>query len=182
MLELGILKGNKEAIWKAETVMGFFPHGLGHHLGLDVHDVSPVPHPPASSTLTSSAGQREVLPISLPPHLNFATPTSSSCSFSSSGDTSILEPNMVVTIEPGIYFNHFLLERFYLSDPTHSQFINTEVLERYWKVGGVRIEDDILVTKGGRGYENLTTAVKGRAMLRVIGEGAGSSGERGETE
>ena len=77
---------------------------------------------------------------------------------------------MVVTVEPGVYFNRFLLEQFFLSNPKQSQFIDKEVLERYWRVGGVRIEDDVLVTK--KGYENLTTAVKGREMMEVVGKGA----------
>lgn len=45
-----------------------------------------------------------------------------------------------------------------MKNPEQAKFINTEVLDRYWEVGGVRIEDNILITK--EGYENLTTAVK----------------------
>ena len=45
------------------------------------------------------------------------------------------------------------------------------MLEKYWDVGGVRIEDDILVTE--RGFENLTTAPKGEEMLKIINEGGG---------
>jgi Xaa-Pro dipeptidase len=77
-----------------------------------------------------------------------------------------LEPGNVVTIEPGIYFNKFILDNVYLSNPEHRKFINLEVLERYMPVGGVRIEDDILITE--KGYENLTPAVKGEEMLAVI--------------
>ena len=70
---------------------------------------------------------------------------------------------MVVTVEPGIYFSAYALQHFYLPSPVHSKYINTEVLKRYMPVGGVRIEDDILITSSG--YENLTTAPKGDAML-----------------
>ena len=77
---------------------------------------------------------------------------------------------MVITIEPGIYFNRFLLEKFFLNDPAQCKFIDREVLDRYWKVGGVRIEDDILVTRDG--YENLTSTPKGELMLGLIQEGA----------
>jgi Xaa-Pro dipeptidase len=75
-----------------------------------------------------------------------------------------------VTIEPGLYFNKYNLDTVYLPDPTHSRHIDTGVLKRYMPVGGVRIEDDILITETG--YENLTPAVKGEKMLKVIREGA----------
>ena len=54
----------------------------------------------------------------------------------------------------------------YLPSPIHSKYINKEVLLRYLPIGGVRIEDDILITSSG--YENLTTAPKGEEMLRII--------------
>lgn len=59
-------------------------------------------------------------------------------------------------------------------------YINAPLLERYYAVGGVRIEDDILVTPSG--YENLTTAAKGEEMLRLINDGwsVGSGVEREE--
>jgi Xaa-Pro dipeptidase len=56
-----------------------------------------------------------------------------------------------------VYFCRFIIEP-YLQDPVHSAYINFEVLNKYWDVGGVRIEDNLLITKDG--YENLTTAVK----------------------
>lgn len=67
------------------------------------------------------------------------------------------------------YFNRYALSAVYFPDPTHSKYINRNVLLRYISVGGVRIEDDILVTDDG--YENLTTAPKGDEMLRLIQEG-----------
>jgi Xaa-Pro dipeptidase len=45
-----------------------------------------------------------------------------------------------------------------LKDPVHSAYINSDVLNKYWEVGGVRIEDNLLITKDG--FQNLTTAVK----------------------
>jgi len=62
-----------------------------------------------------------------------------------------------LTQKPQIYFCRFIIDP-YLKDPEHAKYIDAEVLERYWEVGGVRIEDNILVTKDG--FENLTTAVK----------------------
>ena len=58
----------------------------------------------------------------------------------------------------------------YLPNPEISKFIDEEVLERYMHVGGIRIEDDILITE--RGYENLTLIPKGKEMLDVIRHGA----------
>ena len=58
------------------------------------------------------------------------------------------------------------LETVFFPSPVHSKYINRSVLERFMAVGGVRIEDDLLITKDG--WENLTTAVKGEAALRII--------------
>jgi Xaa-Pro dipeptidase len=80
---------------------------------------------------------------------------------------------MVVTVEPGIYFSVYALQHFYLPSPIHSKYINVDMLQRYLPVGGVRIEDDILITS--RGYENLTTAPKGDAMLDIIRHGKSGS-------
>lgn len=54
----------------------------------------------------------------------------------------------------------------FLNHPVHSQYIDKAVLEKYYPVGGVRIEDCILVTEDG--YENLTTAPKGEEAVRII--------------
>lgn len=84
-----------------------------------------------------------------------------------------LAPGMIVTVEPGIYFNEWALENMVFNDPERSKFVNRDVLKKYMHVGGVRIEDDILITKDG--YENLTTAPKGKEMLRIIKEAAENS-------
>jgi Xaa-Pro dipeptidase len=76
---------------------------------------------------------------------------------------------MVVTVEPGIYFSVYALQHFYLPSPIHSKYIDFDMLQRYLPVGGVRIEDDILITS--KGYENLTMAPKGDAMLDIIRHG-----------
>ena len=64
------------------------------------------------------------------------------------------------------YFCREYLEGYFLNHPVHSRYIDADVLELFYPVGGVRIEDDILVTE--RGYENLTSAPKGKEMLRII--------------
>lgn len=145
LLALGILhNGTEEAIFEAGTSRGFYPHGLGHHVGLEVHDVLTLP-----IMRYSSQEQPELL---------------APCR----ADQPPLEEGMVVTVEPGIYFSRYELHRAYLSSPIHSKYINRKVLEQYWAVGGVRIEDDILITSSG--YENLTTAPKGEAAIDVMRE------------
>lgn len=72
----------------------------------------------------------------------------------------------ILTREISSYFCREYIEGYYLSNPDHAKFIDKNVLESYYSVGGVRIEDDILVTEDG--YENLTTAPKGEEMISVI--------------
>lgn len=66
------------------------------------------------------------------------------------------------------YFCEYIIKPF-LKHPVHSRYLDAAVLQRYWDVGGVRIEDDILILQ--KGNENLTTAPKGEDMLRVVNEG-----------
>jgi len=150
LMRLGILRGGTpEQIYLSGASRIFFPHGLGHHMGLEVHDV-------AARPLMGLADAR--------PHHLIDT---SLCHAPCSEDSPVLEAGMVVTVEPGIYFSRTALEQ--LVTPQMERFIDLELARRYIPVGGVRIEDDILVTKDG--YENLTTAPKGEEMLRVIREG-----------
>lgn len=76
-----------------------------------------------------------------------------------------MEKGNVITVEPGIYFNRFVLERFFLPDDKHSRFIDKDVLKRFVSVGGARIEDDILITDSG--FENLTTTPKAADALEI---------------
>ena len=152
LLSLGLLhNGTHHEILRVGTSRAFFPHGLGHHLGLDVHDVNGIPimryRGKGSPILDITTARAPCLP-----------------------DQPALEEGMVVTIEPGIYFSRYELCRAWLHSPIHSKYINQEVLEKYWAVGGVRIEDDILITANG--YENLTTAPKGEAALEIIRNGS----------
>ncbi|KAK4504632.1 hypothetical protein PRZ48_002593 [Zasmidium cellare] len=178
LLNLGILKGDANKIFHAGVSTAFLPHGLGHHVGLDVHDVSPDPPPPAQATTSEVDRLREAYIRWKPEAGSWASELSSLENFAigpgwhtslSGADAPVLEPDMIVTVEPGIYFNPVLLREL-LKDPKRSQFVDEEVLKRYIPVGGVRIEDDILITK--KGYENLTTAPKGEEMLNIIRESA----------
>lgn len=123
---------SSEAILASGVSWSFFPHGLGHSLGLDVHDVPSASAPSDNKTIGKGVtlGHSDfysALRLRLP-----------------------LEENMVVTVEPGIYFHAHLLAP--IRDSKH---INHDVLKRYESVGGVRIEDDVLITKDG--CKNLTT-------------------------
>lgn len=174
LLDLGLLKGDHMEIFHTGTVSAFFPHGLGHHIGLEVHDLAPPPHPKTTSTPDIRRAYAACTKELSPQH-NALSDFSEAEHFSLNPSTSLapctvesppLEPGNVVTIEPGIYFNKFILDTVFLPDPKHSKFIDEEVLKRYMPVGGVRIEDDILITD--KGFENLTGALKGEEMLEVI--------------
>lgn len=123
-LQLGIFKGNKDDIFKSHVSTAFFPHGLGHLLGLDTHDVGGYPnYNDADPKLRYLRLRRD------------------------------LQQGMVVTDEPGIYFSPYLIE-LAMKQPEQAKFIQTDVVKKYLPIGGVRIEDDILVTADG--YDNLT--------------------------
>jgi Xaa-Pro dipeptidase len=179
LLKLGVLKGDRDDIFHTGTSRAFLPHGLGHHMGLEVHDVSPVPHPPLAVTARNLTPLQELFinwdPASASRTSTLTDPSHFALDPSSRNtlnkpEAPVLEPGMVLTVEPGIYFNAFLIDRFFLSKPEHAKFIDKKFLKQYMQVGGVRIEDDLLITKDG--YENLTTAPKGKAMLKVIRDAA----------
>lgn len=110
LLALGILKGDKKAIFDARTSVAFFPHGLGHMLGMDTHDTGGHPNYEDTDKMFQYLRVRGNLP-----------------------------EGSVVTVEPGIYFCKFIIEP-YLDDEKQREFIDKSVLDRYWDVGGVRIE------------------------------------------
>ncbi|KAI4468929.1 xaa-pro aminopeptidase 3 [Holotrichia oblita] len=123
----GLLKGDVDEMMKACLGYYFQPHGLGHLLGLDVHDVGG--YLPGQPSRPTEKG---------PHKLRFAR--------------KLLE-GMVVTIEPGCYFVDALLNEA-LADPVLSQFLVPGVIERFRNFGGVRIEDDVYIT--ATGIEDLT--------------------------
>ena len=106
----------------------FFPHGIGHLLGLQVHDVGGV--------MGSAAGDERQRPEGHP-HLRL---------------TRMLEPGVVVTVEPGIYFIDSLLDK--AKADARGGHINWKLVDALRPYGGVRIEDD--VATGVNGPENLT--------------------------
>ncbi|KAH6849750.1 putative Xaa-Pro aminopeptidase [Chaetomium sp. MPI-CAGE-AT-0009] len=169
--------GLEEEILARGTVAAFFPHGLGHHVGLEVHDVSGRERLLLGAVGGGGRGRRVGMKREgLTPTMAAALCEDAKRSAAEweagavvvGGRGQKLDEGMVVTVEPGIYFCREYIEGYFLSDPDHAKYINTEVLEKYWDIGGVRIEDDILVTKDG--HENLTWAPKGDEMLKCMNE------------
>ncbi len=129
LVEMGLLRGDPAELVTEGVVALFFPHGLGHLLGLSVHDITSIPYSrePSDDPLLSQLGPGRVL-----------------------------GPGMVTTVEPGIYFIDALL-----CDPARREkFAESVVWERVDELrgfGGIRIEDDVLVTDGDP--EVLTAAI-----------------------
>ena len=126
--ELGLMKGDTDEAVNAGAHAMFLPHGLGHMMGMDVHDME---------------GLGQV-------YVGFDDETRSSVQF---GTNALrmgrrLEEGFVVTDEPGIYFIPALIDD-WKAQGLHKDFINYDLLETYKDFGGIRIEDDILITADG---------------------------------
>uniref|UniRef100_A0A1X7VCZ3 Xaa-Pro dipeptidase n=1 Tax=Amphimedon queenslandica TaxID=400682 RepID=A0A1X7VCZ3_AMPQE len=121
LVGMGLLLGNVEDMMRVRMGAVFMPHGLGHFMGCDVHDVGGYPEGTTRSTEPGLKSLRTVR---------------------------TLQEGMCLTIEPGCYFIACLLDKA-LSDPSQSCFINKDMLETLRGFGGVRIEDDIIVTSSG---------------------------------
>ncbi len=126
--ELGLMKGDTEAAVQAGAHAMFMPHGLGHMMGMDVHDME-------------GLGQQ---------YVGFDEETQPSTLF---GTASLrcgkrLQEGFVMTDEPGIYFIPALIDE-WRAKKMHMDFLNYDMLETYKDFGGIRLEDDILITKDG---------------------------------
>lgn len=126
--ELGLMKGDPAEAVAAGAHALFLPHGLGHMMGMDVHDME-------------GLGQTNV---------GYDEETRPSDQF---GTASLrfarrLQEGFVVTDEPGIYFIPDLID-LWRSKGLYTDFLNYDAIERYKDFGGVRIEDDVLVTADG---------------------------------
>ncbi|KAF7534789.1 hypothetical protein G7054_g5901 [Neopestalotiopsis clavispora] len=140
LLSIGILRGDPQKILEARTSTAFMPHGLGHFLGMDTHDVGGKPNKDERDLLFKYLRVRRSLPA-----------------------------GSVVTVEPGLHFSPHVI-RPYLESPQHNEFINEAILDEYWTVGGICIEDDLLITE--EGSINLTDLVKEPEELERIILGA----------
>ncbi len=128
LTDLGLMKGNPKDAVAAGAHALFMPHGLGHMLGLDVHDMENLGENYVGYDNTVQRSSQFGLAF-----LRLARK---------------LQPGFVLTDEPGIYFIPALID-LWKSEGKHNDFINYSKLEAYRDFGGIRIEDDLLVTEVG---------------------------------
>ena len=126
--QLGLMKGDVEESLKARAHAMFLPHGLGHSMGMDVHDME-------------GLGQVYVgFDNEVRPSTQFGT---NALRFGRR-----LQKGFVVTDEPGIYFIPALIDD-WKKNGTNAQFLNFDKIDEYRDFGGIRIEDDVLITDEG---------------------------------
>lgn len=128
LCDVGILNSDPETALSLKLTLPFLPHGVGHHLGLQVHDVG--------GRQTNVRGEQCDPPADHP----FLRTTRE------------LETAHVVTVEPGLYFIPMLLEPH--RNGAHTDRFNWKLIDELVPFGGIRVEDDVLVTQDG--FENLT--------------------------
>ena len=125
---LGLVKGDLDEM-VAKGIAGLFqPHGLGHNMGLDVHDMEDL----GENLVGYDPDQQRAKQLGLG-SLRMARR---------------LVPGHVITDEPGIYFIPALIEKF-KKEGLGGGFVNYAKLESYYDFGGIRIEDDVLITATG---------------------------------
>ena len=140
--KLGLMYGNTDEAVSTGAHALFFPHGLGHLLGLDVHDMEDLGEDYIGYTAEIKRSKQFGTA-----YLRFAKE---------------LQPGHVLTIEPGIYFIPELIKQWQKQNK-FTEFINYEMVNKYIGFGGVRIEDNVLVTKKG-------CKVLGKPIPKVIEE------------
>lgn len=133
----GLVEMTPEAAFEERVTHAFFPHGVGHLLGLNVHDAGGFSKSDRGGTLDKPKGE---------PYLRLTRP---------------IEEHMVFTVEPGLYFIPLLLDELRAKPAARS--VRWERVEAFKPYGGVRIEDDVLVTKSG--CRNLTREEFGRQAV-----------------
>ncbi|MDC8784622.1 Xaa-Pro dipeptidase [Roseateles koreensis] len=128
--DLGVVKMSVEAQLEARVTSTFFPHGIGHLIGLQVHDVGGFMADEQGGVSAKPEGH---------PYLRLTRP---------------LDEGMVVTIEPGLYFIPTLLRKLQATPIAAS--VDWTLVEHLSRFGGVRIEDDVVCRAAGSPPENLT--------------------------
>lgn len=126
--ELGLMKGDVDEAVQAGAHALFLPHGLGHMMGMDVHDMEGLGQ-------TNVGYDDEVRPSS---QFGLASLRFARC----------LQEGFVVTDEPGLYFIPDLID-LWRAKGINAEFLNFDAIEAYKDFGGIRIEDDVLITKDG---------------------------------
>ncbi len=132
LADFNFVQMSTEGILESGISRTFFPHGLGHHLGLQVHDVG--------GFMADERGTHVAAPAD---HPFLRT-------------TRLVEANMVFTIEPGLYFIDSLLAD--LKETAHGKAVNWDKVAEFRKYGGIRIEDNVIVHKDRN--ENMTRDLK----------------------
>jgi Xaa-Pro aminopeptidase len=127
LVDVGLMKGDPDDIVTAGAHALLMPHGLGHAMGLDVHDMEDLGDAVGYGTEGRRATQFGLN------FLRFAR---------------TLQPGHVVTAEPGVYFIPALIDQ-WAAEGRHAEFIDYGALQAYKGFGGIRIEDDVLVTSDG---------------------------------
>ena len=128
MKKLGLMKGNIEGAVAAGAHALFMPHGLGHMMGMTVHDMENF----GEINVGYAEGEKKSTQFGL----------------SSLRLAKKLEVGNVFTIEPGIYFIPDLFEK-WKSEKLHQEFLNYDEIEKYMDFGGIRMERDILIQEDG---------------------------------
>ena len=125
---LGLVKGDVDEALAAGAAGLFMPHGLGHNMGLDVHDME-------------NLGENYV-------GYDETVTRSTQLGLGSLRMARVLKPGNVVTDEPGIYFIPALIDK-WKAEGTCRDLIAFDKLDAYRSFGGIRIEDDLLITESG---------------------------------
>lgn len=128
LIELGIMQGNAEEAVAAGAHALFFPHGMGHMIGMDVHDMENLGE--------DLVGYDEEIQ------------RSNQFGLAALRLGRKLEAGFVLTVEPGLYFIPMLIDQ-WKAQGMHHTFINYDALEAYRTFGGIRIEDNLLITETG---------------------------------
>lgn len=129
--DFGVINVSPEAALASGVSAAFFPHGIGHLIGAQVHDVAGFAAGEHGGRVERPAGH---------PYLRM---------------TRVLEPGMVVTIEPGLYFIDMLLDE--VKQAGNAASVNWDRVDFFRPYGGIRIEDEVLCTEGDA--DNLTRPV-----------------------
>ncbi len=142
--DIGLMRGSVEDAVAEGAHALFFSHGLGHMMGLDVHDMEGLGEDRVGYAEDQSRSDQFGLSA-----LRLARP---------------LEPGFVVTVEPGLYFIPMLIDQ-WQAEGRHTAFIDYDAVEDFLDFGGIRIEDDVVVTETGS---------------RILGDGLAKSVEEVE--
>ncbi len=126
--DLGLMRGDVDEAVKAGAHALFMPHGLGHMMGLDVHDMEDLGEKYVGYDKSVQRSDQFGLAF-----LRLAKE---------------LRPGYVLTVEPGIYFIPALIDK-WIKEDKHTKFIDFDRVNEYRDFGGIRIEDDVLVTEEG---------------------------------